>query len=174
MAKNTIAIFGGARRDGNTGKLIDWISEELGIEVVDLSALKLSAYDYEHKNKDDDFLGLMNRLVEYEQIIFVSPIYWYAASAQMKVFIDRTSDLLDIQEWKEIGRKLRKISAFVVCTSINKEADPTFLKAFQMTFEYFGMRYGGHLHADCENGYTQSAYEEDVAHFLRLIGNSSQ
>ena len=48
--KDTIAVFGGARRNGNTGKLIDWIADTLKINVIDLAEKDISPYDYEHKN----------------------------------------------------------------------------------------------------------------------------
>lgn len=71
---DAIAVFASARRNGNTGKLIDWIAEELGIEVVDLAEKNISPYDYDHRNIDDDFLPLMRQLLEYEKIIFVTPV----------------------------------------------------------------------------------------------------
>ncbi|WP_223270360.1 hypothetical protein [Colwellia sp. C1TZA3] len=45
----TIAVIASARRDGNTGKLIDLIAGQLGIEVVDLALKNISPFDYEHK-----------------------------------------------------------------------------------------------------------------------------
>nr|MCS5593016.1 NAD(P)H-dependent oxidoreductase [Porticoccaceae bacterium] len=112
----TIAIFASARRDGNTGKLIDWIAGELDIDIIDLGEKNISPFDYEHKNINDDFLPLLDELLTYKNIIFVTPVYWSAASAQMKIFIDRTSDLLDVEELKSIGRRLRNKTAYVVCT----------------------------------------------------------
>ncbi len=111
----------------------------------------------------------MNQLLGHEKIIFSTPVYWYAASAQMKVFIDRTSYFLDLEELKDMGRRLRSKTAYIVCTSISKEADPSFLNAFKDTFEYLGINYGGHVHANGENGYTPSEYMEDVATFLKLV-----
>ena len=166
---DTVAIFASSRRRGNTGQFIDWIGSELDINIIDLSERKLSPYDYEHKNRDDDFIPIMNEILGYEKIIFSTPVYWYAACAQMKVFIDRTSDLLDLEELKDIGRRLRKKTGYVVCTSISSEADNSFLSSFKNTFEYLGMSYGGHVHANCENGYVPDGYLEDVARFLKLV-----
>jgi len=166
---DTVAVFASARRNGNTGKFIDWIGSELGINIIDLSEKNISPYDCEHKNLDDDFIPIMNEILEYEKIIFSTPVYWYAASAQMKVFIDRTSDFLDLEELKDIGRRLRKKNGYVVCTSISSEADSSFLNSFKDTFEYLGMNYGGHVHANCENGYIPNEYVEDVTQFLNLV-----
>lgn len=169
---DAIAIFGGARRNGNTGKLIDWVGRELGIEVVDLAEKQISPYNYEHKNIDDDFVPLMSQVLNYNKIILASPIYWYAASAQLKVFIDRTSDFLDVDDLKHIGRKLRGKVGYVVCTSINNEADRSFINSFKDTFEYLGMKYGGHLHANCKDGYFPDNYAEDVDRFVKIVRSS--
>ena len=166
-----IAIFASARRNGNTGKFIDWISGELGIKVIDLAEKDISPYDYEHRNINDDFIPLMNELLNYEQIIFVTPVYWYGPSAQMKIFIDRTSDFLDVEELKDIGRRLRSKTAYIVCTSISSDADSSFLNALKDTFEYLGMSYGGHIHANCENGYIHNNYQEDVEAFVASVKN---
>ncbi len=169
---NAIAIFAGARRNGNTGQFIDWIAKDLEIDVIDLSEKDISPYDYEHKNINDEFLPLMHRLLEYEKIIFVTPVYWYGPSAQMKVFIDRTSDFLDIEELKDIGRRLREKTAYIVCTSISNDADESFLNSLKNTFGYLGMKYGGHVHANCEDGYVQKNYRQDVDRFVNSVRDS--
>jgi len=164
-----IAIFASARRNGNTGKLIHWIATDLGIQVLDLSKKNISPFDYEHKNINDDFIPVMNQLLGYEKIIFVTPVYWYGPSAQMKIFIDRTSDFLDVDELKDIGRKLRNKTAYIVCTSISDKADESFINSLKDTFGYLGMNYGGHVHANCENGYDPKKYKKDVNKFVRSI-----
>lgn len=148
---------------------MDWISAELGIDIIDLSEKNISPYDYDHKNIHDDFVPLMNQLLAYERIIFSSPVYWYAASAQMKVFIDRTSDFLDVDDLKHMGRRLRGKIGYVVCTSISPEADSSFINAFRDTFEYLGMEYGGCVHADCSDGYLPEKYADDVVRFVDML-----
>ena len=115
---STIALFSSSRRNGNTGRLMDRIVPELNIEMVDLSALRLSAFDYDHRNRDDDFEPLMTRVLAHDQVIFASPIYWYSVSPAMKVFLDRISDYLDLPDLLPEGRKLRGKIAYVACTSI--------------------------------------------------------
>ena len=57
-------------RNGNTGQLIDRIAGELQIEVIDLGDKNISAFDYEHRNRDDDFEPLIDYVLGYDQIIF--------------------------------------------------------------------------------------------------------
>jgi len=164
-----IALFASARRNGNTGQFIDWIASSLGIQIIDLSDKDITPYDYDHKNINDDFVPVMNQLLGYEKIIFVTPVYWFGPSAQMKTFIDRTSDFLDVEELKDIGRSLRNKTAYIVCTSISDDADSSFINSFKSTFEYLGMNYGGYVHANCVNGYSPDEYKDDVDKFINSI-----
>lgn len=164
-----IALFASSRRNGNTGQLIDWIASSLGIPIIDLAEKDISPYDYEHKNINDEFIPVMNRLLSHEKIIFVTPVYWYGPSAQMKTFIDRISDFLDIEELKDMGRRLRGKTAYIVCTSISEDADSSFINSFKDTFEYLGMNFGGYVHANCENGYNPVRYKDDVDKFINSI-----
>jgi multimeric flavodoxin WrbA len=166
---SAIALFGSSRRHGNTGQLIDHIAAELNIEVVDLGRLRMSPYDYEHRNRGDDFEPLMKRILEFDHIIVASPVYWYSVSPPVKVFLDRISDYLDIPELLEYGRCLRGKTSHIVCTSIYDSAPTSFVDALTATFTYLGMHNGGMVHANCSEGYSRSIHESEVAAFARLI-----
>jgi len=165
----TIAIIGSSRRNGNTGKLIDRIALDLNIEVIDLVAMDISAFDYEHNNIDDDFLPLMEHLLKHDNIIFASPVYWFAMSAQMKVFVDRLSDFLSLNALKDKGRMLREKTGYVVSTSASKEIDASFLDSFTNTFKHLGMEYGGCIHINCEQGYSTNNSDIDLVNFIEKL-----
>lgn len=172
---NAIALFSSSRRNGNTGQLMDRIARELDMEVVDLAQMTISAYDYEHRNRGDDFEPLMKRVLAFDQIIFATPVYWYAVSPAMKTFLDRISDFLDLPDLLDDGRRLRGKRAYVVCTSIYDEAPASFMGAFRDTFEYLGMRFGGVVHANCHDGYVPSRHDAEAAAFaLGLIQPAEQ
>ena len=166
---NTIAVFGSARRHGNTGQLMDRVARDLNIDVIDLASHTITAYDYEHRNRSDDFEALIARLLEFDQIIFASPVYWYAVSSTMKVFLDRVSDFLELPDLLENGRRLRGKRGFIVSTSISEEVAPAFLSAFRDTFTYLGMGFGAILHANCADGYIPHKCERDVEAFVSCI-----
>jgi multimeric flavodoxin WrbA len=166
---STVALFSSSRRRGNTGQLIDRIALELNIEVVDLNSQRMSPYDYEHRNRNDDFESLMKRVLGHDQIIFATPIYWYSVSSTMKVFIDRLSDLLDLTDLLPEGRRLRGKNAYVVCTSICDEPSATFMDAFRETFDYLGMLFGGVAHVNCQNGYLQAEHDAEALKFAALV-----
>jgi multimeric flavodoxin WrbA len=164
-----IALFASSRRNGNTGRLMDEVAERLDIEVVDLAEKSISAYDYSHRNRHDDFELLVEVVLRYEQIIFASPVYWYAVSPPMKVFLDRISDLLDLPDLLEKGRQLRMKQAFVLCTSVYDNVPEPFIGAFRDTFDYLGMPFGAYLHANCRDGYKSELYQSDIAVFVERI-----
>ena len=145
MEAKRIILQGSSRSDGNTNKVVQELLKHLDCDFVDLKAKNISAYDYEHQNQDDDFLPLMRKVVEYDLLIFATPVYWYTMSSIMKTFFDRISDLLKIE--KETGRKLRgKAMAVLACGS---EEDPVegYFIPFEKSADYLGMSYVGGLHA---------------------------
>ncbi len=82
----------------NTRKLVEVFQASTDTTLFDLSDYAISFYDYEHMNRNDDFIHLINKLVEFDHLVFASPVYWYSMSAQLKVFFDRLSDLLTIEK----------------------------------------------------------------------------
>ncbi|HET9662651.1 MAG TPA: NAD(P)H-dependent oxidoreductase [Burkholderiales bacterium] len=171
---STIALFASSRRNGNTGQLMDCIAQELDIEVVDLATRSMSCYDYEHRNRIDDFEPLMQRILAFEQIIFASPVYWYAVSPPMKIFLDRVSDFLDLPDLLEQGRGLRRKTGFVVCTSIYDEVPAPFIGAFRDTFDYLGMRFGGCAHANCRDGFEPVRHVSEALAFARRVRSGGE
>lgn len=145
MKNNTVIIVGSSRSIGNTSKLVKNISENIKADVIDLNDFKISYYDYENKNSDDDFLPLIKSIVEkYDTLIFATPVYWYNMSGIMKVFFDRFSDLIRIE--KETGRKLKGKNMGVISNSHDHKIDSTFYIPFQKSAAYLNMEYIGNEH----------------------------
>ncbi len=143
--------MGSARSDGNTRKIVEVIINKTKADFIDLNVYKISYFDYEHGNKDDDFVEIATKMVNYEQIVFATPVYWYAMSAQLKTFFDRLSDLLTIR--KSLGRQLGGKKMYSIACSSDEVAYEGFSMPFKNTAEYLGVEYGGHLHSwyDSEN-----------------------
>ena len=168
-----VAVFASSRRHGNTGQLMDRVASELRIEVVDLSKKNISAFDYEHRNRQDDFESLIEHVLEFEQIIFASPVYWYSVCPPMKIFLDRISDLLELPDLLANGRRLRGKGVYVLCTSIEDEPTPSFVNVWRETCNYLGMNYRGLLHANCRDGYVPALYEDAITAFVRRVRDSA-
>ena len=166
---STVAVFSSSRSNGNTERLLSSVASKINIDIIDLSEYTFSEYDYDHKNQDDDFLPLMNKVIAYEKIIFASPVYWYSVTLTMKKFLDRISDLLELPHILDTGRRLRGKTAFVLSSSVSKEVSNSFISAFEETFEYLGMSYGGCIHATCDEGYQAKDYADDLSGFIASL-----
>lgn len=150
MNSKAIIVFGSSRRNGYTGQLVDEVAKRHNLRVLDVCDYNLSPYDYDHNNKDDDFLPMMRDVASYEQIILASPVYWYTMSAQLKVFVDRWSDLLEID--KPLGRTLRGKQGLVIATGGDTQTERCFEECFQHTYAFMGMTYGGMLYLPSDSG----------------------
>jgi multimeric flavodoxin WrbA len=123
-----VAILGSSRADGDK-RLLDKLRESINFDIVDLNDYNISYYDYEHKNRNDDYLPLMEKLItNYDTFIMATPVYWYAMSGIMKVFFDRVTNLLDME--KNLGRKLRGKSMTALSCSVGENLKRTLLVAF--------------------------------------------
>jgi multimeric flavodoxin WrbA len=166
---STIALFASSRRHGNTGAILDRIAAAAEVEVVDLAEVAISPYDYSHGNRTDGFERLIDKVLGYKQVIFAAPVYWYSVPPHMKTFIDRLTDLLEVPDLKDKGRKLREKHAFVVATSGIDELSYAYISMFKDTFAYLGMAYCGVLHVNCEGGYKMGTGEGDIQSFISVL-----
>lgn len=146
MNKNPLIIFGSSRSDGDTLKAIKTVfGDEISHPIVDLNHLRMSYYDYDHRNSNDDFISLAEKMSDHNPIILATPVYWYTMSAIMKTFLDRWSDLLSIR--KDLGRSLKGKHIYVI-TSFSTSLPKGFEEAFSQTAEYMDMKYGACYYFD--------------------------
>jgi multimeric flavodoxin WrbA len=139
-------LIGSSRSSGNTRIIVDqYLKLDSKAQVFDLNDYQIGYYDYNFKNADDDFLKLFQDLLEFDVIIFATPIYWYTMSAQMKTFFDRISDMLH-GENKKLGRLLRGKSMAVISCGSDAEIFEGFEMPFRESANYLGMNYKGHAH----------------------------
>lgn len=135
-------ILGTSGEQGNTYQLVREFAKRADAVVFDLSQYEISYYDYQHRNKGDDFLPLVRELIHFDHIVFATPLYWYSMSAQMKVFFDRLSDLLTIE--KTLGRQLKGKSVSMLSTGNNLDFPTCFSEPISLTVRYMKMTFKGH------------------------------
>lgn len=135
-----VVIFGSARSFGNTRKVVDEVLKGSDTQLFDLNNFDITPFDYEHKNKHDEFIPLIEKLMNYDTWIIATPVYWYQVSTQQKIFFDRITDLLSIR--KDLGRKLRGKKMFVLA-SFGTSYPDGFERTIEQICEYLGMEYLG-------------------------------
>lgn len=145
-----IIIQGSARSQGNSYQIAQILAAKLQAPILDLNTKQLEQYKYTHTyDSQDQFLEVVDELLEYDTFIFLTPVYWYSMSGIMKLFFDRLTDCLKIA--KDKGRRLRgKQMAAVACGSDATVVNGFFVP-FESSAEYLGMQYLGDLHAWVED-----------------------
>ena len=139
----SIIIFGSARSKGHTYDAVNKVLDKIpNTPVIDIVKYQISEFDYVYRNKDDDFIKIIDKVLEYDRLILATPVYWYTMSATMKRFVDRLSDLTSI--YKNKGRLLRgKDLAIISSYSVHPEGKNGFEQVFINTANYLGMNYFG-------------------------------
>ncbi len=160
-------VLGTSNSDGNTRLLVDSFVAESEAKLFDLSDYELSFFDYEHKNRGDDFLPLITELAQFDHIVYASPVYWYSMSAQLKVFFDRLSDLLSIE--KELGRELKGKLCSVISTGFDKELPACFVDPFEMTASYMCMEFKGFTYLSVQNETDLGKIKESVLRAIQKV-----
>ena len=153
-----VIILGSSRKNGETKKVVTELIRLSNWDLIDLTDFNISHFDYEHLNRNDDYIDLIKKITDnYDVFIFATPVYWYSMSGIMKVFFDRLTDLLRIE--KNIRRKLRnKHMAFTSCSNGDTLGD-NFWLPFKKSAEYLGMNYITDLHTIQDNIETEKIFE---------------
>ena len=158
-----VIILGSSRKNGETKKVVTELIRISGWDLIDLTDFKISHFDYEHLNRNDDFIDLLKRITKnYDVLIFATPVYWYSMSGIMKVFFDRMTDLLKIE--KDTGRKLRDKYMAVISCSNGDNLEDNFWLPFKKSAEYLGMNYIADLHT-----YQGKNENDKIDEFKRII-----
>lgn len=164
----TIIIIGSARRNGDTVKITQFVQEKTNWEVINLSDYNISHYDYEHKNATDDFLPLMDKIVEqYDRFVFATPVYWYSMSGIMKVFFDRFTDLVSIR--KDLGRALKGKQMSVISSSGGDNLGKQFWLPFARSAEYLEMIFIQGLHTELIEDKISAKEKNRILSFVKMI-----
>lgn len=81
----------------------------------------------------DDFEKCIQTLLSYELIIFITPVYWYSTSSELKIFFDRLADLLYIEKYDKYKQAFRqkKFAAMITYSRDQGYAIPIIAKTCQ-------------------------------------------
>tara|TARA_R110002073_G_scaffold72537_1_gene177710 strand:+ start:743985 stop:744506 length:522 start_codon:yes stop_codon:yes gene_type:complete len=167
MKNKAVVVNGSSRIDGDTSKVIKYLNTTYQFDIVHLKSKNIGHFDYEFNNADDDFIPLMEELINYEVIVFATPVYWYAMSGLLKVFFDRISDLLETH--KTLGRKLRGKQIAVLSVSNANDLKTGFTMPFIESANYLGMPYLGAIHAWIEDSIIPNEVNENIDAFALNI-----
>ncbi len=113
--KKVLILSSSPRSNGNSEYLCKMFAagaKEAGheVEMVKLRDKKINyctgcGYCFKNKGKctqKDDMQELGDKLIQSDVIVFATPVYFYAMTAQMKTFIDRTCAFYTLVKDKEV------------------------------------------------------------------------
>ncbi len=160
-----VVIQASSRSKGDTFAIIEACKTHLSFDVIDLKQYNIGHYDYHH-NLEDDFLGVMKKLITYDVILFATPVYWYSMSGRLKVFFDRITDCLKVD--RETGRKLRGKKMGAISCSNSNDLNEGFFIPFKLSAAYLGMEYLGNIHCWIEDEISVEV-QELIRNFMETI-----
>ncbi|MCG7534227.1 NAD(P)H-dependent oxidoreductase [Pseudoalteromonas sp. OOF1S-7] len=142
----SIILYSSSNKQGNTAQSAQQLAQLLQAETLYLDDYEIKDYCYNHSNSEDDFRALFRSLLDYDHLVFASPVYWYAITPRMKAFFDRITDFMDDETLKPELRKLRTKEFSILSNSIHETAPTCFTEMIQKTCEYLGMTCRERIH----------------------------
>jgi len=158
MAKKILVISGSPKKDGNTALLVSWFSEgarENGaiVEIIPAANLKIKVIGCNscracQKSKDykcvvnDEASPVISKMSDADVIVMATPLYFFSASAQLKIIFDRMFALYKWDNQVNTMQTILKGKTFALIASAFEEAGMEALeKPFRLTAEYSAMKF---------------------------------
>jgi len=163
--KHVLVISSSPRKNANSDILADQViagakAAGAGVEKVRLAALKIGycvACEACQKSRDtfcvqkDDMRDLYPKLLKADVLVFASPVYWFAVSGQMKVFLDRTYALGGGGDWTALkGKKAACLFTYADPNPLESGVTNAF-RMFQDAFGFLGVEITDCVHASCQD-----------------------
>ena len=145
MTKRVLIIISSARKESDTKKHLEKVCTGFEYDIIDLLDFEIFPYNYSgNYSPSDKFLGIIEKILKYDKVIFATPVYWYAMSGLMKNFLDRLTDLVTIN--KSVGRNLKGMETFLFAVGSDETLPKGFEVPFKLTSKYFGMTFIGSIY----------------------------
>lgn len=81
--------------DSRTSQIGKTLFNNMDVQIINLSERHIAQIDQDDKH--DEFYDIIKSLQDSEYIAFGTPVYWSDMSGYLKVFIDRVSDIMNVQ-----------------------------------------------------------------------------
>ena len=158
MPNKILILSGSPVKNGNTAQLVKWFcqgarSKRAQVEVVNTAFLKYKANGCTSCRKcqkidkyecviNDEAKPVLARMALVDVIVMATPLYFYAASAQLKLVMDR---MFSLYKWDNKANTMTtplKGKTFVLLASAFEDIGlDTLKKSFAITADYSGMKF---------------------------------
>ncbi len=157
-AKKILVVSGSPVRNGNTALLVKWFCEGARlkgakVEVVEAAFLKYKVNGCISCRKcqqiaeyecviNDDAKPVLARMAKVDVIVMATPLYFYSASAQLKLVMDRMFSLYKWDNKADTMTSPLKGKTFVLLASAFEDIGlDTLEKSFAITADYSDMKF---------------------------------
>jgi len=158
MPAKILIINGSPKKDGNTAALVEWFAggaraKGARVEIVRAAGLKLKhagcmacracqkLKKYECVIKDD-VQPVLRKMSRTDVIVMATPLYFFGASAQLKVIFDR---MFSLYKWDNAAGTMKTVlkgKKLVLIASAYEDVGLDALKKpFELTAKYTGMKF---------------------------------
>jgi multimeric flavodoxin WrbA len=158
LPKKILILSGSPKKNGNTAALVEWfmegsISRGAQVEVIRTASLHFkfpgctSCRSCQKKDSyacviEDDANLALCKMAAAEVIVMATPLYFFAASAQLKVIIDR---MFSLYKWDNAAGTMQTVlkgKTLVLLASAYEDVGMEALeKPFVLTADYTGMKF---------------------------------
>lgn len=158
MAKKILILSGSPKKNGNTTTLVDWFREGCRlkgaeVEIVHAAFLKykstgcVSCRSCQKTEKyecavDDEAKPVLAKMTGVDVIVVATPLYFFSASAQLKLVFDR---MFSLYKWDNEAGTMQtplKGKTLVLLASAYEDVGLDVLeKPFKLTADYTGMKF---------------------------------
>jgi len=158
MGKKILIFSGSPKKNGNTAALVKWfikgaLSKDAKVETVNTAFLKfktsgcISCRTCQKSAKyecsiNDSAKPFLSKMAKVDVIVMATPLYFFAASAQLKNIIDR---MFSLYKWDNTAGTMKtplKGKTFVLLASAFEDVGLDALeKPFALTADYTGMKF---------------------------------
>ncbi|HOX54832.1 MAG: flavodoxin family protein [Candidatus Omnitrophica bacterium] len=162
MSKKILVIQGSPKKDGNTAILVNWFAEgakDKGaeVEIINVADLKIKSIGCNscracQKSKEykcvinDEASPIISKMAEADVIVMATPLYFFSASAQIKVIFDRMFALYKWDNKTGTMQTVLKGKTFAVISSAFEDVGLDVLEQpFKLTADYSGMKFASLL-----------------------------
>lgn len=158
MPKKILIFNGSPVREGNTEILVNWFCKGAREKGADIEIIRTAFLKYKsagclscrlcQKSKDykcvidDDATPALAKMADVDIIVMATPLYFFSASAQLKIIVDR---MFSLYKWdNEAGTMetvLKGKILILIASAFEDVGLKTLEKPFALTASYTGMKF---------------------------------
>jgi multimeric flavodoxin WrbA len=158
MPKKILILNGSPKKDGNTAALVGWFSRGAALKGAEVEIIRTAFLKYKtsgciscracQKSEkyeccvDDEAKPVLARMADVDVIVFATPLYFFSASAQLKLVFDR---MFSLYKWDNqagtMETPLKEKTLVLLASAFEDVGLDALEKPFALTAEYTGMKF---------------------------------